>query len=76
MFIVRYKVDPWIAHLLSLRAAVDVQWAYPKEFSDVIVRLGGMHMLMSFVGAVGALMQGSGLAEICKRILDTSQCFS
>lgn len=46
------------------KVAVDVQWAYPKEFSDVIVRLGGMHMLMSFVGAVGALMQGSGLAEV------------
>ena len=46
------------------KVAVDVQWAYPKEYSDVIVRLGGMHMLMSFVGAVGALMQGSGLAEV------------
>lgn len=46
------------------KVAIDIQWAYPKDFSDVIVRLGGMHMLMSFVGAVGALMQGSGLNEI------------
>ena len=44
--------------------AVDVKWAYPNEFADVIIRLGGMHMLMSFVGAVGTLMGGTGLAEI------------
>ena len=30
------------------KVAVDVQWAYPKEFSDVIVRLGGMHMNFEF----------------------------
>jgi hypothetical protein len=31
-----------------------------------VPRLGGMHMLMSFVGAVGTLMRGSGLEEILK----------
>ena len=41
--------------------AVEMKWAHPDDFSDVILRLGGMHMLMSFVGAVGTLMQGSGL---------------
>ena len=46
------------------KVAVEVQWAYPREFSDVINRLGGMHTLMSFAGAVGTLMQGSGLSEI------------
>lgn len=46
------------------KVAVEVTWAYSNEFSDVIVRLGGMHMLMSFVGAVGTLMQGTGLSEV------------
>lgn len=46
------------------KIAVEVKWAYPKEFSDVIIRLGGMHMLMSFVGAVGTLMKGTGLSEV------------
>ena len=41
-----------------------MKWAHPDDLSDVILRLGGMHMLMSFVGAVGTLMQGSGLSEI------------
>ncbi len=36
----------------------------PSEYSDVIIRLGGMHMLMSFAGAIDTLMQGSGLSEI------------
>ena len=44
--------------------AVEVQWAYPREFSDAINRLGGMHTLMSFAGAVGTLMQGSGLSKV------------
>ena len=35
-------------------------WAYPEQFSDVNLRLGGIHMLMSF----GALMADSGLSEI------------
>ena len=46
------------------KVAVEVQWAYPREFSDVINRLGRMHTLTCFVGAVGTLMQGSGLSEV------------
>ena len=30
------------------------------------IRLGGMHFLMSYVGAVGVLMAGSGLKEVMK----------
>ena len=46
------------------KVAVDVKWAYPNAFSDVILRLGGMYMLKSFVGAIGSLMAGSGLSKI------------
>ena len=46
------------------KVAVEMKWAHPDDFSDVIRRLGGMHTLMSFVGAVGTLMQGSGLSEV------------
>lgn len=48
------------------KVAVEAKWAYPNEFSDAIVRLGEMHMLMSFVGAIGTLMQGSGLSMVLK----------
>ena len=46
------------------RVAVNIIWAYPEQFDNVILRLGGMHFLMSFVGSVGTLMAESGLSEI------------
>lgn len=46
------------------KIAVQIKCAYPSLFSNLIPRLGGMHMLKSFIGAVGTLMAGSGLAEI------------
>ncbi len=45
------------------RVALYVIWAYPEQFSNVIMRLGGMHSLMSFVGSIGALMAETGLNE-------------
>ena len=39
-------------------------WAYPDQFDDVVLRLGGMHALTSFVGCVGTLMAESGFQEI------------
>lgn len=35
-----------------------------SDFSNVIVRLGGFHLLMSFMGAMGTIMAGSGLKEL------------
>ena len=46
------------------RVSLQVIWAYPEQFSNVVLRLGGMHMLMSFVGAVGRLMEESGQVEV------------
>ena len=46
------------------RVAVEIQWAHPDLFPNLIPRLGGMYMLMSFVGAIGTLMEESGLAQI------------
>ena len=48
------------------RYAVEIQWALPDVFppSAFLVRLGGMHMLMSFIGTVGNLMTETGLADI------------
>ena len=46
------------------RVAVNVTWVYPHLFRNFVVRLGGMHFLMSFVGAVGTLMSNTGLTEI------------
>ena len=49
------------------RVALNVQWIYPQLFGDDFInRLGGMHFLMSFVGAIGSLMSNSGLEDIMK----------
>ena len=48
------------------RVMIDISWAYEGDFKDFIFRLGGMHLLISFVGAVGNLMGNSGLEELMK----------
>ena len=35
-----------------------------KARLDIVVRLGGFHTLMSFLGSIGHLMKGSGLEEV------------
>lgn len=35
-----------------------------SKFKNVLVRLGGFHLLMSFMGAIGYIMSGSGLKEL------------
>lgn len=39
-----------------------------SPFANVVVRLGGFHLLMSFMGAIGNIMAGSGLEEAFKVI--------
>ena len=49
---------------------VEVQWMYHYPFTQLIPRLGGIHMLMSFVGVVGTLMAETGLAEIIETVFE------
>ncbi len=39
-----------------------------RALSGMIVRLGGFHTLMSFVGSIGHLMDGSGLQDVIELI--------
>ena len=39
-----------------------------SNLSSVVVRLGGFHTLMSFLGSIGHLMAGSGLQELLETI--------
>ena len=38
------------------------------NFNKVIVRLGSFHLLMSFMGTIGYIMQGSGLSTILGKV--------
>lgn len=46
------------------KVAVNILWQYPDMFRNFYIRLGGMHLLMNFVGSVGTLMSNSGLEDI------------
>ena len=50
------------------RVAVHVSWDQPERFTDMYLRLGGMHALVSFAGAVGSLMAESGLSDILSEV--------
>ena len=50
------------------RVAVQISWDQPETFKDMYLRLGGMHALMSFVGAIGSLMTESGLSDVLSEV--------
>ena len=43
---------------------VDILFDHPMLLPDVIPILGGMHLLMSFIGSIGVLMEGTGLQDL------------
>lgn len=49
---------------LYLKAKEIVHSDKTPELDNVIVRLGGFHLLMSFMGAIGVIMAGSGLKDL------------
>ena len=48
------------------RVIMDIIWEDPVRWKHFYPRIGGMHWLMSFVGAVGKLMKNSGLDLLMK----------
>lgn len=43
-----------------------------SDLSKVILRLGGFHLLMSFMGSVGRIMEGSGLESLWETVYGSS----
>ena len=61
------KGQHWVVYTADqqlYKVACQITWADPEQFSPFILRLGGMHFLMSFIGSVGSLAADSGLAEV------------
>ena len=46
------------------RIMLDIIWNEPERWRNFYPRLGGMHMLMNFIGSIGKLMEGSGLDKL------------
>ena len=52
-------------------------WLKAHEISkskqlNIVIRLGGFHTLMSFLGSVGAVMKGSGLSDLLEMVYATN----
>jgi hypothetical protein len=43
---------------------INIMWDSPDQYGRFCLRLGGMHLLMSYVGCIGTLMTGSGTEEV------------
>ena len=50
--------------------AIELQASFisNSNIHNCVLRLGGFHMCMSFLGAIGRLMQGSGISSVFERI--------
>ena len=46
------------------RITLDIIWNEPERWKNFYPRLGGMHMLMNFIGSIGKLRDGSGLDKL------------
>ena len=52
------------ADLQLYRVAVNILWAYPEQFDNQVLRLGGINTEMSFIGSIDSLMAERGLFEL------------
>ena len=54
----------FLQSLQFYRVAVNITWVYNDHFVTLIPRIGRMHTLMNFIGAIGTLMIETGLQGI------------
>lgn len=52
------------ADMQLYKVILQIKWSHLTRWGNLVVRPGGMHTLMSFVGCIGALMNSSGLEEL------------
>lgn len=59
--------------LAVAKKAYSIVWQNPRQFGNVIVRMGVFHTICSLFGAIGSKMKGSGLSEI---LIEAGVCAS
>ncbi|KAK3746851.1 hypothetical protein QZH41_000040 [Actinostola sp. cb2023] len=50
--------------LLIYMKAKQIQWRFPNEISDVVIRMGGFHIALNFLSVVGKKYLNSGLDDL------------
>ena len=56
--------DPDTMLTAMVEAAVNITWSNPELFQNFVLRLGGMHFIMDFIGCVGILIAETGLSDV------------
>jgi len=49
--------------LAAAKIALDITWHAPDKFHNVIIQLGGFHIMCSYLGALGKMMCDSGFEQ-------------
>lgn len=60
-------------NLAMAKIACNIIWQSPDKFKNVIVHLGGFHIVYAYMGATGKIMTGSRFEEI---LTDSNVCAS
>ena len=42
----------------------EIQWRSPREFTDVVIRMGGFHIAFNFLAVIGKMFEDSELADL------------
>ena len=50
--------------VLIYMKAKQIQWRYPEEFANVILRMGGFHIALNYLGLIGKKYLDSGLDDL------------
>ena len=58
------------ADLQIYRIILQVKWSNQRHWENIVIRPGGMHMLMSFVGCIGTLIESTGLEDLLNLIFN------
>ena len=45
--------------------AADITWKHSERFKSIVLRLGGFHTIVTFLGILGKRFQDAGLRDIC-----------
>lgn len=48
--------------------ATEIVKSSPTQLNNIVIRLGGFHLLMSYMGSVGYVMGGSGLEDLWETV--------
>ena len=55
------------------RVTLQIVWDDPDKYSKFVLGLGGMHLLMSFIGSMGSLLEDTGIEDIFNEVFSGSK---